>query len=131
MSLFSKLLEPVTGLVKSWNDGRVQIKKAKISVQLARFKAEEARWMSANESETNWDLEALRASKTSWKDEYLTIVFTLPFIASFIPDIQDQVAKGWTYIAAAPEWYQMSLIGIVCASFGLRWMFNKKLGVAK
>lgn len=131
MSLFSQLLEPVTGLVKSWNEGRIQIKQAKINVQLARYKAEEARWQSAHESETNWDLEALRASKTSWKDEYLTIVLTAPFIGSFIPDVQDKVAKGWGYVANAPEWYQMALIGIVAASFGLRWMFNRKLGAAK
>jgi len=131
MSLFSTLLGPITDVVKSWNDGRIEIKKAKINVELARYKAEEARWQSAHESETNWDLEALRASKTSWKDEYLTIVLTAPFIGSFVPEIQDHVKNGWLYINEAPEWYQMSLIGIVAASFGLRWMFNRKLGAAK
>ena len=131
MNLFSKILEPVTGLIKSWNDGRIQIKQAKIGVQLAKYTAEAERWKSAHQSETNWDLAALEASKTSWKDEYLTLVFTAPFIGSFIPEVQDQVSKGWGYVSNAPEWYQMALIGIIAASFGLRWMFNRKLGGAK
>jgi hypothetical protein len=127
MSLWTTLISPITNLVTSWNDGRIRIKEAKINVELAKYNAEAEKWKSAHQAETNWDLEALRASKTSWKDEFLTLVLTAPFVGSFIPGVQDQVAEGWKHVAEAPEWYQASFIGIIAASFGLRWMFNRKL----
>lgn len=127
MSVWSNILSPVTDLVKSWNDGRIKIKEAKLNVELAKYNSEAEKWKSAHEAETDWDLEALRASKNSWKDEYLTIILTMPFIASFFPQVQDYIALGWEYVSRAPEWYQVSLIGVIAASFGLRWMFNKKL----
>ncbi|NTV01944.1 MAG: hypothetical protein HGB04_04050 [Chlorobiaceae bacterium] len=74
---------------------------------------------------TDYDLAALNASSTSWKDEYLTILLSAPVIGSFVPGVQDYVVHGWVYLAKAPIWFQTSFIGVIAATFGLRWLFNR------
>ena len=47
-------------------------------------------------------------------------IFSLPFIGSFIPNVQDYVSVGFDYLNKAPSWYQWAYMGMVAATFGLR-----------
>ena len=126
MFAFLKLL---VAPVSTWLQGRA--KRAEIKeqgkIQLAQAKAESATALAKMnmKNEGDYDTEAQRQMQYSWKDEYLVIVLTSPFIGSFIPVVQDHVSKGWTYVALAPAWYQWSFVGIICATFGLRWYARK------
>ena len=62
----------------------------------------------------------LKVVKHSWKDEWLTILFSIPLILAFIPGMEEVVANGFAQLQAMPEWYQYSLGVIVAASFGVR-----------
>lgn len=120
----------IDGLVKaftSWREGRVKIKAAKLETKLAAEKAKQKRFLAEVNAETSWDLAALRASERSWKDEWLTIILSAPFVGAFIPVVQDHVLVGFQYLNQTPHWYQMSFLGVVAASFGLRWWFTKRL----
>jgi len=123
---FKAIVSPVTSTLTSWNDGRVEIKKAKIGAEIAKYEAAADRWRLTAKSESDWDLEAQRQSQYSWKDEWLTIIITLPFVFLFFPFSQDAVLTGFEYMDKAPFWYQTIFMGIVAASFGLRWWFTKK-----
>ena len=129
-------LKLIVAPVSSWLAGRNEVvkinakskaevakTKAKAEAEAASIKAEVAvaRATENAKAEGSYDLEAQRQMQHSWKDEYLVLVMSLPFIGSFIPVVQDSVAKGWTYVAQAPQWYQVAFIGIIMATFGLRW----------
>ena len=123
-SLFQTLGE---GLL-SWLKGRQELKKVRLEnqkvVEQAEAEAKAKSIIKKAEAEADWDQEALRQSQFSWKDEYLVIILSLPFLGSFIPEVQDFVSVGWDYLDKAPEWYQLSFIGLVTASFGLRWLLG-------
>ena len=68
----------------------------------------------------SWEQEAIKNSATSWKDEYLTIIFTIPLIACFIPFLVPYVREGFAVLETMPQWYQITLSVIVAASFGVR-----------
>ena len=68
----------------------------------------------------DWDLESIKGSHNSWKDEWLVILFSVPLILAFIPGMEGVVANGFAQLDAMPEWYQYSLGVIVAASFGVR-----------
>ena len=70
--------------------------------------------------ELDWDLEMAKGSKSSWKDEWLTILFSIPLILAFVPGMEEVVANGFAQLQAMPTWYQYSLGVIVAASFGVR-----------
>ena len=123
--IISDIISGVANAFGKWNDGRVRIKEAKINAEVARYEAEGKRWELAQQSETNWDMEALRQSQYSWKDEWFTVLLSLPFIGAFIPTVQEHVLTGFEYLGKTPEWYRWAFLGAVCASFGLRWWWNK------
>ena len=70
--------------------------------------------------EIDWDLEAIKGSQNSWKDEWLVILFSIPLILAFIPGGEGIVQKGFAQLEQMPEWYQYSLGVIIAASFGVR-----------
>ena len=63
-----------------------------------------------------------RGSQNSWKDEWLTILFSIPLILCFLPfDWADRaVQNGFAALESMPDWYQYTLGIIVAASFGVR-----------
>ena len=106
----SSLLGSVGGLATSWIDGKTAVQKAEAQIR-----------MKEATGEIDWELAAIRATQSSWKDEWLTIIFTLPLILSFCGDWGRQsVHDGFLSLQQMPDWYQLSLGAIVAASFGIR-----------
>lgn len=63
--------------------------------------------------------ESVRNGIPGWSDEYLVLIVTFPFIACFIPGL-DQVAQaGIDNFEKMPEWYQGIFGTVVLAVFGL------------
>ena len=71
--------------------------------------------------EIDWDLKMADASASSWKDEWLTLIFSAPLILSFCGDWgRTIVSDGFAALSTMPDWYQYTLGVIVAASFGVR-----------
>ena len=84
-------------------------------------KAEAQIRMKEATGEIDWDLAAMRASQSSWKDEWLTLLFSIPLVLSFCGEWgRGIVADGFTALAGMPQWYQIALGAIVSASFATR-----------
>lgn len=68
----------------------------------------------------NWEIASIKNS--GWKDEYITLVLTAPYIAVFIPyaPVQDAVMTGFRYIGQTPMWYQTLVVGVVSSALGIR-----------
>jgi len=127
LSFISGLFSPAVKAFNGHQERKVEVVKAKQKLKIAKLNAETKRFELQQAATTNWDIEAMRQSQFSWKDEYLLVILTLPFIGAFIPKIQEYVATGFTYIDDMPIWYQTAFIGIIAASFGLRWLFQGKV----
>ena len=71
--------------------------------------------------EMDYDLEAIKASQSSWKDEYILILYSIPLILAFCGETGRQiVTNGFQALEAMPLYYLVSLGGIVSASIGFR-----------
>ena len=71
--------------------------------------------------ELDWDLAAMKATENSWKDEWITLLFSIPLILAFCGDWGNQIVQaGFAALSDMPGWYQYSLGGIVSASIGMR-----------
>ena len=109
-SAVTQLLGSVGGLATSYLDGKTAVQKAEAQIR-----------MKEATGDIDWDLAAIRATQSSWKDEWLTIIFTLPLILSFCGDWGRQIVHdGFLSLQQMPDWYQLSLGAIVAASFGIR-----------
>jgi len=118
--MLNLLMGPVAELAGTWLNGKVEKTKAETSAKVAKAKAEATIMEKKATGEIDWDLEMAKGSANSWKDEWLTILFSIPLILAFIPGMEEVVKNGFAQLEAMPEWYQYSLGVIVAASFGVR-----------
>ena len=117
-----QILSAVTGLGTTWLEGKNARSKAKAE-------AEATVMVQASQSVADWEAIMARNSGGSWKDEWLTILFSIPMILCFFPSTVGYVSAGFTALDQMPSWYQYTLSEIVSASFGVRSVvgfMNKK-----
>ena len=81
-----QFLSPIANLAGTWLNGKVEEKAALNKVKVAKAEAEAAIMVSAATSEAEWDRIMANASANSWKDEWLTILFSIPLILAFCGD---------------------------------------------
>ena len=128
--MLNLLIGPVTELAGTWLNGKVEKTKAEAATKVAKAKAEAVIMEKKATGEIDWDLAMAEGSKHSWKDEWITVLFSVPLILAFCGDWgREIVQEGFTALQAMPEWYQYSLGLIVAASLGMRGatkMFGRK-----
>ena len=123
--MWSALIAPVTGLVTDWIKGKREVQQAKIEGQ---------REAAANAA--TWEQQMAKASESSWKDEWFTVLLSMPIVAIVYgvitndPAVIQRVGLAFDQLNALPEWYQFLLIIAVLASFGIR-SFDKLLTMMK
>ena len=66
----------------------------------------------------NTDIQSLKSSENSLKDEWLVIVFSLIFLAHFVPVLQDAMQRGWEILKLANDYFWIIILTIVGGSFG-------------
>lgn len=102
-----------------------------IATEFLKRKAEEKqaiheRKLEVIKQDSNWEnIQAGNAGK-SWKDEWFTILFSVPCVLAFFPEMVPVVMSGFEALDAMPEWYKAFLGAAVAASFGLRGLANWK-----
>jgi hypothetical protein len=117
--LLSAILNPLGAIASSWLEGRNEKIRANTKVKVAQAEAEATVMQKKAAGEIDWDVAQAKASETSWKDEWLTVVFTLPLILLLFGE-EERVNNFFVALSNCPEWYQYLLGTIVAASFGFR-----------
>ena len=108
--MIGQLLGAVGNLASTYLDGKVAVQKANAEIKVKQATGE-----------IDWDIEAIRATQNSWKDEWITLLFSIPLILAFCGDWGNAIVQaGFTALETMPTWYQYSLGGIVSASIGMR-----------
>ena len=127
--MLQMLIKPLLGVASDAIGGYMETKKAKAKQKLVKIEAETEIVKQQIKGEIDWDVEAIKGSKDSWKDEYLTILFSIPLLLCFLPFTVEYVERGFAALAMTPDWYKYTLGVIVSASFGIRGatkFFGKK-----
>ena len=123
------IISGILGLAGNVVEGYVETKKAKAKQKLVKIEAETSLMEKQIKGEVDWDIAAQKNSDNSWKDEYLTILFSIPLLLCFLPWTVEYVERGFQALSMTPEWYKYTLGVIVSASFGIKGaskMFGKK-----
>lgn len=113
--MLNLLIGPAVDIAKDFIKGKAEEKKA---IQ--------QRKIQAIQNESDWESKMADASANSWKDEYLTIILTLPLIAvgyavvTGDSSVIDRLNEGFTALEKTPEWYQYLLFLACSAAFGIK-----------
>lgn len=117
-SMLSALASASSAIFGSWTD----MKKSK-------YEAEAAYNRKVIEGEQEWDLEAQRNAKYSWKDEFIMMIWYSPLIIGWWDREAGTLMEPmeWVdFVGQLPYWWQFGAFGIMAASFGLRWYFKSQ-----
>jgi cobalamin synthase len=119
--MIQALIGPLTELAGGWLKGKADKQAAAANLALVEAEAKATIMKSAATSEADWERIMAQGSQSSWKDEWLTILFSIPLVLVFVGDAgREIVANGFAALETMPEWYQYTLGVIVAASFGIR-----------
>lgn len=86
--------------------GKQEITKAKVKGAIERAQ--------------RWEDRMAEGSVASWKDEYYTILLSIPMVLCFFPDMVPHVKAGFAALDEMPDWYRWALMLSIGASFGFR-----------
>ena len=108
--MIGQIIGSVVGLATSVIDSKTQIKLTEAEIKKKQLTGE-----------IDLDLAAIQATQNSWKDEWITLLFSIPLILAFCGDWGNAIVQaGFAALETMPTWYQYSLGGIVSASIGIR-----------
>ncbi|RXF04064.1 hypothetical protein [Pseudoalteromonas sp. PS5] len=68
----------------------------------------------------SWEEAMANGAATSWKDEWFTVLLSVPFIMCFIPQLAPYAHQGFIQLEQTPEFYRYMFGLAVGASFGFR-----------
>ncbi len=108
-SFLGGLVSPVTNYLSARSADKTKIREAQIE-----------RIMTAENSAAELETILTESMRYSWKDEYWTVVLSIPAIACFFPVAAPHVLAGFEVLTTMPEFYQYWLGVCVVTSFGLR-----------
>lgn len=109
--MWQALIGPVTDLIGGYFKRRAEEKQAQHERKLEVIK-----------HEANWDNIQASNSGASWKDEWLTLLVSIPLIGAFVPDFVPVIRDGFAVLETMPDYYKAMLGAVFAASFGIRAM---------
>lgn len=117
-NIIAGLLTPVTELAKGWQNRREAKLKSDLRVNEAATNAKIRRLETGQRADIAW--ENLSITNSGWKDEWFTIILSIPAILCFIPGMDVYVYNGFSSLKNCPGWYSWALCIAVASSFGYR-----------
>jgi hypothetical protein len=124
--IIGPIISGLFGIGKQYLSNKAEKSQAKHKREVEHIKGDQA-----------WDIEQAKNSGESWKDEYLTIITTAPFVTMFTAAalgydaVVDRMAHAFDVLTQnVPPLYWQLLLICYAASFGVKglvkWFNNKK-----
>lgn len=113
--MWSALIAPVANLVGSFIQNKHEESQAKHAAKLEVIK-----------NTASWEELMAKASSTSWKDEWFTLLLSAPVVVLVwgisMNDVSviERIGMAFNELDKLPDWYQYLLFMAVSASFGIK-----------
>ena len=126
--MFQALIGPLASLASSFVEGQVSKQKAKATLAQTEAEAKAEIMKTAATHDSKWELIMAESTKSSIKDEIVTVVVLIPLILVFIPGMEDIVKNGFERLNELPEWYTYLVFLTISAALGIKGVdkFRKK-----
>ena len=119
--MLQSLIGPIAELAGGWLNAKTQAQQANAKLKLTAAEPKAKILVSKETSIQDWERIMAQGSRSSWKDEWLTILFSIPLILAFCGEWgRGVVAEGFNALEQMPSYYQYTLGVIVSASFAVR-----------
>ena len=125
-SLFTGKVPIVGDIIGGISDHFKHKRDLKRAIELAKIE----RINKLDTNDVEWDQIMAKNSDGSWKDEWFTIILSIPAILAFIPSMAGYVLEGFSVLNEVPDWYKVAFGTAVAAAFGrnelIKWFSRPK-----
>lgn len=105
-----KAIGMIGNIASTWLEGKNESQRINLEIKKKQLTGE-----------IDWDLEAVKSMQHSWRDEFFSILFSIPLILCFLGDWgRKLVADGFEALSTMPSWYSVTLGALVASSVGIR-----------
>jgi len=118
--MLNVLIGPLASLASSVIEGQISKSKAKATLAQTEAEAKAEVMKTAATHDSKWELIMAEGTKSSIKDEIVTIVVLIPVILVFIPGMEQVVKNGFDRLNELPEWYQYLVFLVCSAALGIK-----------
>ena len=118
-TVWTALISPLASLAGTYLNGRVEKAKAETEAKVATAAAKATVMRKVAAGEMDWNQTWAEGAQSSWKDEWLTILVSIPLILAFT-GYEDVVARGFDALNAMPDYYKTAVGVVFAASFGIQ-----------
>lgn len=118
LNFIPAIIEHLGSMGKTYMKRKQVIAEGRVNVEIARATAEAEVMVEKLRAETVWENSMADASKTSWKDEFWTIVLSIPLVLAFVPGAIPYLEDGFNVLALMPQWYGIAVGAAISAAFG-------------
>ncbi len=107
-------------IIGSLIDGVVGIFKGKQDRKMEKVKGHIERIERSDNKEAEWEKIQAEASKSSWKDEFWTVILAIPLVLCFFPQTVPYIEQGFVVLETMPDYYKAWLGLAIAAAFAVR-----------
>lgn len=109
---------PITQVVTGWQERKSAKLDGDLAVAKVITEARIEKIKTGQSADIAWEQTSL--GNNSWKDEYWTIVLSIPMILCFVPGLVTYIEQGFNVLQETPEWYRYSVGVAIGSAFGVR-----------
>lgn len=124
--MWATILKTIVGAVPSWLESREKRKMQKEELKDAQHKRNLQLIENGETRTAAWETKQI--DNSGWKDEWLTILLSIPLVGAFFPSMVPHITEGFQALANMPDWYKGAVAIMIAASFGYRKFADTKIG---
>lgn len=121
----------IFGIGEKYVEGKNQIRMAKVGAEVAKWTAKAAAYEADANRTQSWEMEALKQSQYSWKDEFWTVILGVLLLTPMALAIAGVVTgdsmfkamidAAWAAYGSMPIVIQSLYPVVILASMGIRY----------
>lgn len=121
---FKALIDGVAAFFNKRQEIAAKSEERADELKLAMHKASVERVERGDVTESDYDMEVLRNSKTTIIDEVMIMWVLAVVTCLFVPTLAPYAIAGFASLAGVPLWFQLVFVGCFIAKLGLRFLFS-------
>ena len=114
------IIGPLFSFLTTSVEAYAEHKKLKMQHKNEVSRAKIRRVQKLDDADADWDKLMAQGSLDSWKDEWWTLILSIPAILAFFPSAVGHVLAGFEALEQMPAWYKAAVGLAIAAAFGFR-----------
>lgn len=125
LNWLSQLVGPAVDLIKQHRELAAEKRQQKVELERAKHEARLKNIRADRQAEVDWNQRAQAGA--GWKDEFLTLLLSVPMILAFFPGAVPYVMEGFAALEEMPNWYKSAVGLMIASAFGYRKFIDHKM----